>query len=153
MKSVANKANNKIYIIQNVDKKIPLETIARNKDLRLDALLETSRRFAIPTVKLNARGQLVRVLPVKPGIETAHSPHEFGAWLVPQAARRKREPPFGRVPAEMSRPQVEKPGTVPMQQVKVELEYAFANQSPLSLTQLSRLQPLGGLYGYRELVA
>ena len=40
MKSVANKNSNKIYIIQNVDKKIPLETIARNKDLRLDGLLE-----------------------------------------------------------------------------------------------------------------
>ncbi|NBX19793.1 MAG: ATP-dependent DNA helicase RecQ, partial [Bacteroidia bacterium] len=32
MKSVANKSSNKIYIIQNVDKKIPLETIAKNKD-------------------------------------------------------------------------------------------------------------------------
>ncbi len=40
MKSVANKSSNKIYIIQNIDKKIPLETIARNKDLRLDSLLE-----------------------------------------------------------------------------------------------------------------
>jgi ATP-dependent DNA helicase RecQ len=32
MKSVANKANNKIYIIQNVDKKIPLETIAQEQE-------------------------------------------------------------------------------------------------------------------------
>ena len=40
MRSVANAASNKIYIIQNVDKKIPLETIAKNKDLKLDRLLE-----------------------------------------------------------------------------------------------------------------
>ena len=38
MKSVVNKSSNKIYIIQQVDKKIPLETIAKNKDLRMDAL-------------------------------------------------------------------------------------------------------------------
>ena len=31
---------NKVYIIQQMDKKIPLETIAKNKDMRLDALLE-----------------------------------------------------------------------------------------------------------------
>ena len=37
MKSVVNKSGNKVYIIQQVDKKIPLETIAKNKDLRLDA--------------------------------------------------------------------------------------------------------------------
>src|SRR5258708_1249810 len=40
LKSVVNKSVNKVYIIQQVDKKIPLETIAKNKDLRLDALLE-----------------------------------------------------------------------------------------------------------------
>ncbi len=40
MKSVVNKSVNKVYIIQQVDKKIPLETIAKNKDMRLDALLE-----------------------------------------------------------------------------------------------------------------
>ena len=32
MKSVVNKSGNKVYIIQQTDKKIPLETIARNKD-------------------------------------------------------------------------------------------------------------------------
>ena len=31
MKSVVNKSGNKVYIIQNIDKKIPLETIAKNK--------------------------------------------------------------------------------------------------------------------------
>ncbi|MFN3666308.1 MAG: DNA helicase RecQ [Sediminibacterium sp.] len=53
MKSVANKGNNKIYIIQNVDKKIPLETIARNKSLRLDELLEEMETIAASGTKLN----------------------------------------------------------------------------------------------------
>jgi ATP-dependent DNA helicase RecQ len=53
MKSVANKGNNKIYIIQNVDKKIPLETIAKNKDLRLDALLEEMETIVASGTKLN----------------------------------------------------------------------------------------------------
>lgn len=53
MKSVANKGNNKIYIIQNVDKKIPLETIARNKGLKLDELLEEMETIAASGTKLN----------------------------------------------------------------------------------------------------
>ncbi len=53
MKSVVNKSVNKVYIIQQVDKKIPLETIARNKDLRLDALLEDMETIAASGTKLN----------------------------------------------------------------------------------------------------
>ncbi len=53
MKSVANKSSNKIYIIQNIDKKIPLETIARNKDLRLDNLLEEMETIVASGTKLN----------------------------------------------------------------------------------------------------
>ncbi|MEN9684313.1 MAG: helicase RecQ [Bacteroidota bacterium] len=53
MKSVANKGNNKIYIIQNVDKKIPLETIAKNKALKLDELLEEMETIAASGTKLN----------------------------------------------------------------------------------------------------
>ena len=53
MKSVANKGSNKIYIIQNIDKKIPLETIARNKDLRLDSLLEEMETIVASGTKLN----------------------------------------------------------------------------------------------------
>ncbi|HKP31568.1 MAG TPA: RecQ family ATP-dependent DNA helicase, partial [Chitinophagaceae bacterium] len=53
MKSVVNKNNNKIYIIQQVDKKIPLETIAKNKDLRLDALLEEMETIAGSGTRLN----------------------------------------------------------------------------------------------------
>lgn len=53
MKSVMNAGNNKIYIIQNVDKKIPLETIAKNKSLRLDELLEEMETIAASGTKLN----------------------------------------------------------------------------------------------------
>lgn len=53
MKSVANKSSNKIYIIQNVDKKIPLETIAKNKDLKLESLLEEMETIAASGTKLN----------------------------------------------------------------------------------------------------
>ena len=53
MKSVLNKNNNKIFIIQNVDKKIPLETIAKNKDLRIDELLEEMETIVASGTKLN----------------------------------------------------------------------------------------------------
>jgi ATP-dependent DNA helicase RecQ len=53
MKSVVNKSSNKIKIIQEVDKKIPLETIARTKDLRLDALLEEMETITASGTKLN----------------------------------------------------------------------------------------------------
>jgi ATP-dependent DNA helicase RecQ len=53
MKSVANKNNNKIYIIQNVDKKIPLEMIAKNKDLKLENLLEEMETIVASGTKLN----------------------------------------------------------------------------------------------------
>jgi ATP-dependent DNA helicase RecQ len=53
MKSVANRNNNKIFIIQNVDKKIPLETIAKNKDLRIDQLLEEMETIVASGTKLN----------------------------------------------------------------------------------------------------
>lgn len=53
MRSVANRSSNKIYIIQNVDKKIPLETIARNKDLRLDGLLDEMETIVASGTRLN----------------------------------------------------------------------------------------------------
>ena len=46
MKTVANKSSNKIYIIQNIDKKIPLETIAKNKGFDLSELLEEMETIA-----------------------------------------------------------------------------------------------------------
>ncbi len=53
MKSVVNKSVNKVYIIQQIDKKMPLETIARNKDMRLDALLEDMETIAASGTKLH----------------------------------------------------------------------------------------------------
>ncbi len=53
MKSVVNRNSNKIFIIQNVDKKIGLETIARNKDLRLDELLDEMETIVASGTKLN----------------------------------------------------------------------------------------------------
>ena len=53
MKSVVNKSGNKVHIIQQVDKKIPLDMIARNKDLRIDALLEEMETIAASGTKLN----------------------------------------------------------------------------------------------------
>jgi ATP-dependent DNA helicase RecQ len=52
MKSVANRGSNKIYIIQNIDKKIPLETIAKNKGLDLTELLEEMETIAASGTKL-----------------------------------------------------------------------------------------------------
>lgn len=53
MKSVVNKNSNKIHIIQQVDKKIPLENIAKARDLRLDGLLEEMETIAASGTKLN----------------------------------------------------------------------------------------------------
>ena len=53
MKSVANRGSNKIYIIQNIDKKIPLETIAKNKGLDLAELLEEMETIAASGTKLS----------------------------------------------------------------------------------------------------
>ena len=53
MKSVVNKSSNKVHIIQQVDKKMPLETIAKNRELRLDTLLEEMETIAASGTKLN----------------------------------------------------------------------------------------------------
>ncbi|MBC7588105.1 MAG: HRDC domain-containing protein, partial [Chitinophagaceae bacterium] len=53
MKSVANSGSNKIFIIQNVDRKMTLETIAKTKSLRLDELLEEMETIAASGTKLN----------------------------------------------------------------------------------------------------
>ena len=53
MKGVVNRNNNKIFIIQNVDKKIPLETIAKSKDLSIDELLEEMETIVASGTKLN----------------------------------------------------------------------------------------------------
>ena len=53
MKSVVNRNNNKIFIIQNVDKKMPLETIAKNRTLQLPELLEEMETIVASGTKLN----------------------------------------------------------------------------------------------------
>ena len=53
MKSVANKNSNKIFIIQNVDKKMTLETIAKNKGLKIEELLEEMETIVASGTKLN----------------------------------------------------------------------------------------------------
>jgi ATP-dependent DNA helicase RecQ len=53
MKSVVNKSGLKVYIIQQTDKKIPLDTIAKNKDMRLDDLLEEMETITASGTKLN----------------------------------------------------------------------------------------------------
>lgn len=53
MKSVVNKSGNKVYIIQNTDKKVSLETIAKNKGWRVDEMLEEMETIAASGTKLN----------------------------------------------------------------------------------------------------
>lgn len=53
MKSVVKKSGMKVFIIQNIDKKIPLETIARNKDLSLPDLLNEMETIVASGTKLN----------------------------------------------------------------------------------------------------
>jgi ATP-dependent DNA helicase RecQ len=53
MKSVVNKSGNKVYIIQNTDKKVSLETIAKNKGWRMDEMLEEMETISASGTKLN----------------------------------------------------------------------------------------------------
>lgn len=62
MKSVVNKSGSKVFIIQNIDKKIPLETIAKNKDMRIDELLEEMETIAASGTKLNLDYAISQVL-------------------------------------------------------------------------------------------
>jgi ATP-dependent DNA helicase RecQ len=53
MKSVVNKSGMKVFIIQNIDKKIPLETIARNKGLTIPDLLLEMETIVASGTRLN----------------------------------------------------------------------------------------------------
>jgi ATP-dependent DNA helicase RecQ len=53
MKSVVNKSGMKVFIIQNIDKKIPLETIAKNKNLTIPDLLEEMETIVASGTRLN----------------------------------------------------------------------------------------------------
>jgi ATP-dependent DNA helicase RecQ len=62
MKSVVNKSGNKVFIIQNIDKRIPLETIAKNKGWNIDELLEEMETIAASGTKLNLDYALDEIL-------------------------------------------------------------------------------------------
>jgi len=53
MKSVLNKNNNKVFIIQNVDKKMPLELIAKTKTLKIEELLDEMETIVASGTRLN----------------------------------------------------------------------------------------------------
>ena len=53
MKSVVNKSGMKVFIIQNIDKKIPLETIAKNKGLSIPDLLIEMETIVASGTRLN----------------------------------------------------------------------------------------------------
>ncbi|HRP90410.1 MAG TPA: DNA helicase RecQ [Edaphocola sp.] len=53
MKNVANKSGLKVFIIQNTDKKIPLENIAATKEISVDELLKAMEAIVASGTKLN----------------------------------------------------------------------------------------------------
>jgi ATP-dependent DNA helicase RecQ len=53
VKSIVNKSGMKVFIIQNIDKKIPLETIAKNKNLSIPDLLTEMETIVASGTKLN----------------------------------------------------------------------------------------------------
>lgn len=53
MKNVLNKGGNKVFIIQNIDRQIPLENIASSKNLDLEELLENMEEIVNSGTKLN----------------------------------------------------------------------------------------------------
>ncbi len=53
VKSIVNKSAMKVYIIQNIDKKIPLEDIARNKGLKMDELFTEMKTIVDSGTKLS----------------------------------------------------------------------------------------------------
>ncbi|MFN6374359.1 MAG: DNA helicase RecQ [Chitinophagia bacterium] len=53
MKSVVNKSGDKVFIIQQVDKKVSLDTIAKNRDMKMEQLLEAMETIVASGTKLN----------------------------------------------------------------------------------------------------
>ncbi len=53
MKSVVNKSGKKVYIIQGIDKKIPLEDIARGKSMKMDELFQEMETIVNSGTKLD----------------------------------------------------------------------------------------------------
>jgi len=52
-KQIANKSKRKVFIIQNVDKKIPLNTIAQNQGMKMDELFTEIESIVASGTKLN----------------------------------------------------------------------------------------------------
>jgi len=53
VKSVVNKSSNKVYIIQSIDKRIPLEDIASSKNLSFDQLIDELEHIVDSGTKVN----------------------------------------------------------------------------------------------------
>ena len=53
MKQVANKSVHKIHIIQNIDKKLPLDEIARNRGMKMIELIDEISSIVTSGTKLN----------------------------------------------------------------------------------------------------
>ena len=53
LKSIVNKSANKVYIIQNIDRKMPLEDIASAKGLEMDELMDEIEGIVLSGTKLN----------------------------------------------------------------------------------------------------
>ena len=65
VKSVANKSGNKIYIIQNIDRKINLENIAKSKQLAFNDLLHEMETIVFSGTKLNIKYYLDETMDVE----------------------------------------------------------------------------------------
>ena len=53
MRSVVNKSGDKVFIIQQVDKKVSLDVIAKNRDMKMEQLLEAMETIVASGTKLN----------------------------------------------------------------------------------------------------
>lgn len=53
MRSVVNKSGDKVFIIQQVDKKVSLDVIAKNRDMQMEQLLEAMETIVASGTKLN----------------------------------------------------------------------------------------------------
>lgn len=53
MRSVVNKSGDKVFIIQQVDKKVSLDTIAKNRDMKMEQLLESMETIVASGTRLN----------------------------------------------------------------------------------------------------
>ncbi|MFT3885009.1 MAG: DNA helicase RecQ [Flavobacteriales bacterium] len=62
VRSIVNKSSNKVHIIQNIDKRLPMEAIARAKGLTMDALLTEMETIVMSGTKLDIAYHLNDVL-------------------------------------------------------------------------------------------